>query len=294
MRPVIMFDMDETLLHTYCSSSESMSAEDEVKATASKNREAAIKGYVEGSAGKIKMAEARNRLADQYEALAHALSKAPKLDAKYSANKDCRVLINPEAMTAISSAAQFADIVVFTAATREYAEDALAKVGLSQFFIYPAPGNSRKIINNVFCLDENPDLINTTNTPWVLIDDTPAISKVKQVYPESKSESWQDMVIQVNAFNEFNVVAGNGLLAAVSEALKRVTSIDWGKRCPISGKRTGMMGSTNPARANQFSALSGDAANTPTTTLKNPLASIKHPQVVYCCAEHKNKYDGKI
>ena len=274
MRPVIMFDMDETLLHTVCSTSESKSAYQEAKERADANREAAIKGYTSGSANSIKMAEARNKLAEQYESLANALLFAPVLDKQFSANKDCRVVINPEALTAIATAAQHADIVIFTAASRDYAEDALEKTGLLKFFQKPESTSrdwtKNKIPNNVFCLDESPNMMNTTNTPWVLIDDTPAIGKVKQVYPQSTRDCWQQMVVQINPFNEFNAALGNGLLLAVNEALNRVTSLDWGKRCPISGKSTAV---SNPS---------------------DRLTSVKYPKLRYCCADHKNKYDGNF
>jgi hypothetical protein len=99
-----------------------------------------------------------------------------------------------------------------------------------------------------------------------LIDDTPAVGKVRMIYPQASLDVCNELVVRVVPFNFKSINIGNNLVEAAQEALRRVTSPGWGVRCPTSGKRTARQ---NPPQTKRTSA---------------------GVNLSFCCAEHKNNF----
>ena len=218
LRPLVMLDMDETLLHSIENN------KDNYIKRAKVNRDHSIKRYASGD---FRAAQGLERVADEYDAIVAAYDRV-KTSKRYIS------IPNPEAEVAIAFLASSADICIFTAAEREYALEALTNCNLTRFFGSSLAEQDKRVI----CLDEPHDLVNRTNRPWVLIDDLQAIAKIRDVYPKADIETCAELVVRVEPFTTKNLVTGNGLVAAAQEALRRVTSPAWGVRCPTSGKRT--------------------------------------------------------
>jgi hypothetical protein len=246
MRPLVMLDMDETLLHSVENNKENYVKREH------DHREHSIRRYVKGD---IKAAQGLERIADEYAAIVAAY-------ARVRPSKQYISIPNPEAETAIALLAASADICIFTAATREYAIEALTNSNLIRFFGSSIAEQDRKVI----CLDEPHEMRNSTNRPWALIDDLQALGKVREVYPKASIETCAELVVRVEPFTVKNLRTGNGLVVAAQEALRRVTSPAWGVRCPTSGKRTARQ-------------------NPPQT-----LTTASGVNLSFCCAEHKRDF----
>jgi hypothetical protein len=161
---LIFVDLDETLLHTM---SPPVNIDTRIERYVHRVNTAHAHGDVDGM-----------RLANRLLTLTQAVKDTWETAIPFNEfETDARVALRPGVVEGLNGLYGLGDVMVFTAANRAYAEQALAISGL------------RPLVQNVFSLRDSPDLSWAFSRPRVLLDDTPAHEKLAclGVDPESFS-----------------------------------------------------------------------------------------------------------
>lgn len=155
MRPVIFFDLDETLIFAH---NWMFDADPRIRIKSAIDK-------MKGSTDELKL-----RIALRYRRELEMFESAPIIRLGQGATFSIQVLDGT--FEEVRRAGQFAELHIFTAAAPEYAEAALTATGLRPFF--------KSVISLIEAEIEPAAYFSFLgNRPWILIDDTPAKDKLK-------------------------------------------------------------------------------------------------------------------
>ena len=173
MDNLVFVDLEETLLHTISPPT---------------NIDTRIERYLQ----RVNTAHAHGdvdamRLANRLLTLTQAIKDAWETAIPFNEfDTDARVALRPGVVEGLNGLYGLGDVIVFTAANRAYAEQALTISGL------------RPLVQNVFSLHNDPDLSWAFSRPRVLLDETTAHEKLTCLCVEP--ESFGFVHVQVEPF----------------------------------------------------------------------------------------------
>ncbi len=173
MDNLVFVDLDETLIHT-------LTEPFAIDARIARYAEQLETAHAHGDTDAMRLANYKLNNVVRVKAIWEAAHPFPEYDSY------ARVAVRPGAVEGLEALYGLGDVIVFTAARHDYAEDALRRAGL------------RHLVQQVFSLQDNPCMKWSHMRPRVLLDDTHASEKLEAlgILPENASLA----LIQVEPF----------------------------------------------------------------------------------------------